>query len=229
VTTQQQWNNDSEDDVQMPLGVGTNGETEFSGEEPSKPKVNRPTLVLFGAFAAALIVIYLLGMQSKPRAASAQQVAHEQEVQSAIHELMAKNSKTADLHGLFSDTNKLMKMVYSYLGSDSHNTPELPHDPFANDEPRAVAGVSVNDVVVPETDTVEAQKLRKVAETFSSLKLQSVMLGHVPVAMINNRMVTVGAKIDDLTVAGIEADRVLFNYGKNKFELKLANQQADPQ
>jgi hypothetical protein len=227
--TTQQWNNDQEDDVQMPLGVGGNGEADFSTEGPSKPKINGPTLVLFGAFAAALIVIYLLGMQGKPRAASAEQMAHQQEVQSAIQELMTKNGKAADLHGLFSDTNKLMKMVYSYLGADRQATPELPHDPFANDAPREVVAASNNDAVVLPTDTVEAEKLRKVAETFAALKLQSVMLGHVSVAMINNRMVTVGAKIDDLTVSAIEADRVLFNYGKNKFELKLANQQAEPQ
>ena len=213
----------------MPLGVGSGGEQEFSAPESSKPKLNGPTFVLFGAFAAALVVIYLLGMQNKPRAASAEQMAHDQQVQSAIQELMTKNGKSGDFHGLFQDTDKLVKMFYSYLGSEREPTPELPHDPFANDEPREVVAAAGNDVVVPATNTIEAEKLRKVAETFAALKLQSVMLGHVPVAMINNRMVTIGARIDDLTVSAIEADRVLFNYGKNKFELKLANQQADPQ
>ncbi len=212
----------------MPLGVGSGEEQEFSAPERSKPKLNGPTFILFGAFAAALVVIYLLGMQNKPRVASAEQMAHEQEVQSAIQELMAKNGKSGDFHGLFQDTDKLVKMFYSYLGSERQPTPELPHDPFANDEVREVT-VATNDVVVPPTNTLEAEKLRKVAATFAALKLQSVMLGHVSVAMINNRMVTVGAKIDDLTVSAIEADRVLFNYGNNKFELKLANQTPDTQ
>ena len=47
--------------------------------------------------------------------------------------------------------------------------------------------------------------------------------------MINNRMVQVGNKVGDLTVCGIESDRVLLNYNKNVFELKLLIPGADKQ
>jgi hypothetical protein len=123
------------------------------------------------------------------------------------------------LNGLFQDTDKLVKMFYSYLGSQNEVTPELPHDPFANDEPRAVG--PTEEVMVVPSNVVDAEKLRKVAETFSGLKLQSVMVGKTSVAMINNRMVTTGAKLGELTVTTIEPGRVLLNYDKNTFELKL--------
>ncbi len=191
-------------------------------------RMNGPTLVLCGAFALASVVIYLLGLQNKPRSASAEQMAHEQLVQSAIQELLEKNGKAAEFHGLFQDTDKLVKMFYSYLGSEREATPELAHDPFANDDVKAVAS-STDDVVVVPTNIAEAEKLRKAAETFASLKLQSVMVGRTSVAMINNRMVTVGAKIGELTVASIEPSRVLMNFGKSKFELKLEKAAVEQQ
>ncbi len=225
--SQQQWNSNENDDVQMPLGVGGGSEPEFSPEAPEKPKFNGPTLVLVGAFALALVVIYVLGLQNKPRAASAEQVAHEQAVQSAITELLQKNGKASQLNGLFQDTDKLVKMFYSYLGTQSEGVPELPHDPFANDE--AVVAPTSEGAVVP-SDFAEAEKLRKVAETFSGLKLQSVMLGKTSVAMINNRMVTTRRlKLGELTVATIEPGRVLLKYEKNTFELKVYRPAPDQQ
>lgn len=226
--TQQSWNTTEPDDVQMPLGIG--GESEFTPEPEAKPKLSGPTLVLFGAFAAGLLVIYLLGVQSKPRAASADQIAREMKVKSAIAELLEKNGQAAQLDNLFKDTDKLMKMFHSYFGGEGRDAPALEHDPFANDDPRPVAaGPAEEAVQLVSTNAVEAEKLRKVAETFNTLKLKSVMLGRTSIATINNSMVTVGAKLGDLTVTGIEADRVLLSYGKNKFELKLNQPGMDAQ
>ena len=65
--TQQQWNQPSEDDVQMPLGVGDGGGggAELGGEE-RKPRVNGSTFVLVGAFASALsllLVFWVRGLE----------------------------------------------------------------------------------------------------------------------------------------------------------------------
>ncbi|MGN6367222.1 MAG: hypothetical protein ACTHN5_03070 [Phycisphaerae bacterium] len=216
------WKN-ADEDVQMPLGVGGgegSGGAEYT-DEPSKPKVNGPTVVLFAAFAAGLLVIYLLGMQSKPRAATADQLAHEAQVKSAIADLLGKNGKADQLDSLFRDTDKLMKMFHAYFGGDSKEAPELAHDPFANDDKVEVPSGPAMVTEVPN------EKLKKVAETFATLKLQSVMLGRTPIAMVNNRMLTINAKIGDLTVASIEANRVIFKYGENRFELKLAQASID--
>ena len=123
--SRQEWSNDSGDDVQMPLGVGDAPVEEL--ELPSKPKVNALTLLLFAAFATALLVIYLVGSQTRPKTASAEQIAHQQEVQSAITELLQKNGKSEQLKGILKDTDKLVKMFYSYLDGDTGAVPELSH------------------------------------------------------------------------------------------------------
>jgi hypothetical protein len=159
-------------------------------------------------------------MQSKPRAASADQLAHEAQVKSAIADLLGKNGKADQLDSLFRDTDKLMKMFHAYFGGETQEAPGLALDPFSTDEKAEVAGPAI-------MTNVSDEKLKKVAETFATLKLQSVMLGRTPIAMVNNRMLTVNARIGDLTVASIEANRVIFKYGENRFELKLAQANID--
>jgi len=209
----------------MPLGIGD--APQETSEPESKPKVNAPTLMLFGAFATALLIIYLVGMQSKPRGASAEQIAHQQEVQSAITELLQKNGKAEQLEGIFKDTDKLVKMFYSYLDGDVSAVPELSHDPFANEEMHTTVTPAGEAVQIVSNNSQDAEKIRRVAETFNGLKLQTIMLGKPSIAVINNRMVQVGTKIGDLTVTAIEPSRVLMAYGANKFELTLDNSSVD--
>jgi hypothetical protein len=222
--TQQQWNQPAEDEGQMPLGVGGDTAPEQTFNEPKKPKVSGPTFVLFGAFASALVIIYLLGMQNKPQTASAEQTAREAQTTSAITELLEKNGKAEQLQGLFTDTKKLVKMFYSYLGSQKTEIPQLSHDPFGEPAPTTeVKKDATNEAIkIVTTNPGDAEKLRQVAEAFNGLKLQSVMMGRTSVAMINNRMVQVGHKIGDLTITAIESNRVLLSYEQSTFELKLS-------
>ena len=222
----QQWDVHDEE-AQVPLGAGGDAGAESTYVE-NKGKFNTSTLALVASFVAALLVIYLLGLQNKPRSASAEQVAREQEVQSAITELLEKNGKAEQIQGLFKDTNKLVKMFYSYLGAQGGEPPELAHDPFGP-EGAAPSTISTGDFSpAAPRDYAEAEKLRRVAETFNGLKLQSVMVSRsMSTAMINNKMVTVGAKFGDLMVTEIEATRVVLAYEKNKFELKLARPEME--
>ena len=225
--TQTNWNagGGADEDVQMPLGTGgDSGVGEYTPME-SKPKIGGSTLALIGAFGLALALLYGLGVHGKPRKASAESLAHQQQVQSAITELLEKNGKAQQIKGLFRDTDRLVAMFYSYLGTNNTDRRALPHDPFANDESHAslVRATSVNEArdLVAE-NAAAAEKLRKVAETFDTLRLQSVMLGKVPVAMISNQMVTIGAKVGEFTVADIQPKRVILTYIAGKDELKLA-------
>lgn len=203
----------------MPLGVGGEGDADYTGGN-SKPKVNGPTVVLFAAFAAGLLVIYLLGMQSKPRAASADQLAHEAQVKSAIASLLGKNGKADQIDSLFRDTDKLMKMFHAYFGGEGTSAPELEHDPFANDDASRTPTAEATQIV--STGGANAAELKKVADTFATLKLQSVFLSKNPIAMVNNRMLTIGAKYGELTVTKIEASRVVFKYADTEYQLKLS-------
>ena len=67
----QQWNQPADDEAQMPLGTAGEAAPEADARAPDKKKISGPTFILFGAFASALLVIYLLGMQNGPPKASA--------------------------------------------------------------------------------------------------------------------------------------------------------------
>ena len=222
----QQWNT-SDDDAQVPLGAGGDAAPETAYEE-RKPKFNGATLALIASFAAALLVIYLVGLQNRPRTASAAQVEREQQVQSAITELLQKNGKAEQIKSLFSDTKRLVPMFYSYLGAQNGTPPELSADPFSPPDLSKPEVSSLDPIPVVPTNTAEAEKLRKIAETFNGLKLQSVMVSKSnSAAMINNRLVTVGAQLGELTVTEIEATRVILSFGPHKFELKLIRPSTD--
>lgn len=225
---QQQWNQPSEEEAQVPLGAGGDAAAESPPASDRKPKVSGPTLVLFGAFASALVIIYLVGMQNKPRAASAAQANSDPMRNSAITELLQKKGKAEELQGLFSDTRKLVKLFYS-VGNQHAAVPHLSHDPFGEDDAPVVVRTAnmQTPVVVNSQNSAELEELRKCAEEFKTLKLQSVMSGNVSVAVINNRMVQVGNTIGEFTVKAIEPTRVLLSHGKNIFELKAAVMDAD--
>jgi len=223
----QQWNT-SGDDVQMPLGVGCEATSDAGFGETAKPKFNTATLALIASFASALVVIYLLGLQNKPRSANAEQVAKELKVSTAITELLERDGKTDQIKNLFSDTRSLVRMFYSYLGSQAGSPPELPHDPFAVEESRPTMAMIDNQPIAAPANQADIEKMRKVAETFNGLKLQSIMRSKTgSMAMINNRLVGVGTKIGSLTIAEIESSRVLLTYENQKFELKLTRPSLD--
>jgi hypothetical protein len=217
----QQWKTESaDDDVQMPLGTGDAGGGEESYAAP-RQKVNTSTLALFAAFAAGLIVLYLLGLQNKPRAASAEDQAKQAAVASAIEEMLSKNSQSgAQVRSFLNDTGKLLELIRHYLEPRDDGF-DLPGNPFERDQPRAVAAAPGEPPPIIPADDNEARILRETAEEFAKLKLQSVIIGARPAALITGKMVTVGAKFGHLAVTDIQAGRVLLSDGKRTFELKV--------
>lgn len=211
----------NEEDMTMPIGLGPEGgadHSEITFAEEKKPSVNSATLMLVGVFAAGLMVIYFLGMHNKPRAASAEQAANQARMDSAIASLLARKGGGEEIKNLFKDTDRLVAMFYNYPGGGPADD-ELPNNPFAMDS----ATIHAPDVAIPveRNNYDEQERLRKAADAFAQLKLESVIMGKRPMAMINHKIVTIGTKIGDFTVSEIEGQRVVLNYAGAKFELKL--------
>jgi hypothetical protein len=224
----QEWKNEpaADEEAQIPLGVGDGAPAEESYGEPSKPKINTSTLALFAAFAAALVVLYLLGLQNKPRAASAEQQAKQAAVNTAIEEMLRSGDKTAQVKSFLDDTNKLVELIRHYLEPRADGF-DLPANPFERlSSGPNVVGPSDPSPILP-TNNDEARELRKIAEEFSSLKLQSTMIGKNSAALINNRLVTAGAKVGSFTVSEIQSGRVLLNAAGKVFELKVDGPKMD--
>lgn len=224
----QEWNKDSgmEEEAQIPLGVGDGAAAEESYSAP-RPKVNNSTVALFAAFAAALVVLYLLGLQNKPRSASAEQQARQAAVNSAIEEMLRNSDKKAQVKSFLDDTSKLVELIRNYLEPRADRF-DLPANPF--ERPLGPVAKGPSDFVSQEVvmqDPAEARALRKLAEEFSSLKLQSTMIGKNSAALINNRLVTAGAKVGSFTVVEIGSGRVVLGGAGKTFELKADSPKMD--
>jgi hypothetical protein len=209
------------DDAQMPLGVGgeVGGEETYGGE--SKPKVNTSTMALFAAFAAALVVLYLLGLQNKPRQASAEDLAKQAAVTSAIDDMLQHTDKGAKIDKLLSDTGRLVQLLMGALGNKGVEIGELPGNPFE----RVIAAAPVRgdepEVILPPNRS-EQERLRLMAEEFGKLKVQMVITGSRPAAMINNQLVTLGAAVGEyFKVSEIQPNRVVLSSGGKSFVLKV--------
>ncbi len=120
----------SDEDVQVPLGVGEEGaarETAFV--EPRKSVVNAATLALVGVFLGSLAMIYLLGLQNRPRSAAAQG-GGTGATDSAIAELLSKAGKAGDIKSVFQNTDQLVQIFYNYPGYSAAEPSDLPGNPF---------------------------------------------------------------------------------------------------
>ncbi|MCL2648327.1 MAG: hypothetical protein FWD61_15175 [Phycisphaerales bacterium] len=221
--SEQSWKNEeTSEDVQMPLGTSGGDEGAEAYPETPKSKVNGSTLALVGAFAAALAVIYLLGLHNKPRTASAEQVAIESQVHGAITALMQQKDDPKRAQGILKDTDKLLDICQNIFESKVKHSSELQSNPFGEEAYVSASAPKDPIAAARNNDTLEAEQLHQVNETFNGLKLQSVMIsGSHSVAMINNRIIGIGGKFGELTVTAIEPTRVLLSYGENNFELKL--------
>lgn len=220
MSSAQPWKMDEEGsgDEQMPLGVSSDaGEESYAAE--SKPKVNTSTLALFAAFAAALVVLYLLGLQNKPRTATAEELQRQQRVGTAIDEMLQHTEKGARIGNLLENTSRLVQLLLGALGNKGPENSDLPGNPFERAMVEQVVTGGVEQVLPP--DIGEQERLRRMAEDFGKLKLQMVMMGSTPTAMINNQLVTPGAKVGEFfTVSGISPSQVVLSDGKRSFVLK---------
>lgn len=219
------WKMNDEDDVQMPLGVGgsdSGGELDFA--ETKKTQISSTAMLLIGVFVAGLALIYLLGLQNKPRAAQAGGAA-EAQVNSAIEELLSKAGRQDELKKLFTDTDQLVQMFYHYPAAPSVEFRQLPGNLFEYETTKSSDPIVS---VVTNGNAAEQERLRKLAESFAALKLQSIMVSRDGnLAMINNKLLKAGAHIGEFTIVDIEPQRVLLTHGTSKFELKLARAGSD--
>ena len=216
----------SEDDAQMPLGTGADGAPAEDYVE-SKPRVNSSTLALVGAFAAALVVLYLLGLQNKPRAAVADN--HDLEIAARIDAIIGKKNEQDKMGNFFDATSRLIAKLQDRF-DNRKTTFDLTGNPFEHEVPKPPPALPVIDPVDltpsrgptedPAIKAARAALLRQVAADYDSLKLDAIMLGSSPIALINKRSVTIGDKLGHLTIQDIQEGQVLLSFEDQVFRLE---------
>jgi hypothetical protein len=228
----QQWNANNpapEEEVQMPLGAGEQGAPaeEFAGSgSASRLKVNTSTIALIAAFAAALVVLYLLGLQNKPRAASAQEQKHAQELEEKINHMLNSKQDQQKVGDFLRDTPKLLERLNNYFDSGA-TTQDLPGNPFEHESarPAETAPGAKPLITHPGDDPEKTRRLLAISEELGALKVTAIFVGNPSAALINNHMVTVGSSFKYLKVTSIQSDRVLLSADGDTYELKVAGQQ----
>ncbi len=168
----QQWKNSEtggDDDVQVPLGTGEGAAPEEMYVE-KKPRMNSSTLTLFAAFAAALVALYLLGLQNKPRHANAEKIKAQEATSIRIDELSQQWGESAS--GLQGDIQRLVSILTKYLGTRQEESLDIGGNPFEREVAQSpFVGTTTAAPIIP-ANTKDATELREVAEIFNSLKLQ---------------------------------------------------------
>jgi len=221
--SQQQWKApEGEEDVQMPLGTG-GGEEAPMEEYSSGPrlKVNTSTMALVASFAAALVVLYFLGLQNKPRAASAEEVLQAQTIDSQLRSWLDRHGGQTSVEGQ-TESEKLFASLQRYFNQPSNTIEDLAGNPFAIEEKVAKIDNTNNQVVIvpkpvpepPDPELVEA------AKEFAGLKLEMVMVGSPSSALINKQIVSVGSRFKYLVVADIQPDQVILSFKDKTYSLK---------
>jgi hypothetical protein len=203
----------AEDDVQMPLGVGGDAAPAEEYVESKGPRFNTSTLALVASFAAALAVLYFLGLQNKPRAASATEVQHSTEVDKKIDEMIGSKAERANYEDLVRGTRSLVDKLQKYF-DERMGAVDLNGNPFEKktevvlrppvDNTGVVIGPSPDDI----KNAADAAEWRKRAEEFGTYKLNLILLGATPKALINGKMVGIGDKLGSFSLMAINEDAV---------------------
>jgi hypothetical protein len=205
--TQSEWNNNNAEDV------GAGGTAEPLPEERLRSKFNTSTLTLVASFIAAVAVLYFLGLQSKPRVATAidlqRQKDLEEQFQKAIKDITASPSGTQP-----GEKAGLADVLNGYLHgrptvADMSDNPFLRDLPKKPDEP-VVVNTNEPPQIVPEVKS--DPNVRLAFQEFQSLRLQVVMGGAHPSALVNNIVVEPGTKLKYLVVDEIKPQSVMFKY-----------------
>ena len=218
--SEQSWQTNDLGQSQTSTGAGGEGGDNY--QEPSVRKINASTFVLVLAFGAAIGAIWLMGVCNKPRQANAMQDDLEAEVARTITVLQENNNAQAQGR---SSTDILINTFRAFLDSTKQGNSELKKNPFdfdGNHNSSHPANDNNKTETTPPVKLPENDATRRIADIVSEMKLQSVVvMDKNSMAIINNRVVRVGATIEGLTVISIESTRVTLGHDKNTFELKL--------
>jgi hypothetical protein len=198
------------EDVQMPLGTGGDS-APVEDYTPQRPRMNTSTMALVGAFLAGLVVLYALALQNKPRAASADDNLRRQETNTTIENWLKNKESQKGVRQL---GQGLLERLQGFFTPQA-SMEDLKSNPFERSEVKRVVinleptplGTQPAPIIIEEMP-----ELKEVAKEYAGLKLQMVMMGNPPAAMINSNMARVGTQFKYLKITEIQADRVLLTY-----------------
>lgn len=223
----QPWQMPQNEETQAPLtanapdsGDGVNDAE--TPDVPGKKKIDKGTAVMFGIFLSGVAMIYVLGVQTKPKPASAATRAADTRLNGQIAQLLRHAPAASKALNVSSPTQRLIDMFYKYPGKESPPPTKLRPHPFDlhlhHYKPPVV-------VTGDDAAALARLRLRNLARSFAGLRLETILYSAgSSSAMINNSLVQKGSKIGKFTVAAIRPSVVILVSDHKNFALRLPSQ-----
>lgn len=188
-----------------PEGLPDASEADLQPPRPTFRFMNRGTLLILGLAALGLATIW--GMRLG-RGEVSSKLADSQ-IEARIEQALAKLTKPA---GLADDDPLLRKNIQDLLSDTDSIVKMLANDPSKNQVP--IEFVKKNpfqmgaETVADGGAQRQGDSAKKLNAEFAKLKLQSVVTGRMPLAMINDQMCRVGDRIGSFTVTAIRQNEL---------------------
>jgi hypothetical protein len=187
-------------------------------EAKVNPFMTRGSLALLGMCAAGFIALYLLGGRSGPSAAMGEQVLVHAKVEAAL-KVMDSQPTAAELSKR-TNAKAIADDFYTAARQRQVDRKQLERNPFVFKEKAPDAAPIELPREVEIKDNVPAE-LKAALEDVKGLRLQTVLVGRSPAALISNNLVTRGQVIKGWTVTRIDSREVELTWKDQKHVLDL--------
>ena len=210
-----------------PLGQGPAMSAELQpcqvkGPVARRPKRNgfltRGSLVLLGVYATGFAALYVLGHSGGPKSAKGEQNLVYAKVDAALNQMDAQPA-SGELNQQ-TDAKAIVDNFYTAARLRQVDRSRLARNPFVfKDKPPETQPVVVPKEVDPK-DSVPSE-LKAAMAAVKTLKLQSVLVGKSPAALVSNNLVSTGQNIKGWTVTRISPGEVELTWRDQKHVLEL--------
>ncbi len=196
--------------IVRPEGMATADEADFSNVGKGHGFLSQGTILILAVALLAAGGIYLLRISQGEVGISTESKLFEAKIEQALVKLSNPTVLPSDdpllarnIKSLFADTDSVVSMF-----SDNHVNRQVPleyvkKNPFAAISERKIVETGEPGEVVNVSERQHQKEMRRLAEEFKGLKLDAVMQGRVPVAIINGAIVQPGQTVGSFTVKAI--------------------------
>lgn len=208
-----------------------------SGASPSR-SVSAGTLIILGVLVVAAGSLYAMRLSQQDLAAG---TAAAKDVEAKVEQALAKLTQPQamapddplakrNLDALFRDTDSIISMFASDMTKRQVPIDYVQKNPFVmplTREPEPV--VAPNGMPAPVVERRDDGRLKKIQAEVKELKLQTVMEGRVPVAIINGGFVQVGQKVGSLVLKSLDSKTrsVELEWENQTFKLTMEEKPGD--
>jgi hypothetical protein len=180
--------------------------------------LTRGSLVLLGIYATGFATLYLLGHSGGPKAAKGEQNVVCAKVDAAL-DLMDAQPNAGELNHQ-TNAKAIVDDFYTAAKQRQVDRNRLVRNPFVFKEKVPETAPVVMPKEVEPKDSVPAE-LKAAMEAVKTLRLQSVLIGKCPAALVSNNLVTTGQNIKGWTVSKIAPREVELTWKDQKYVLEL--------